>query len=64
MRDHNPTQVQNLDDKILTVALVVVGSFACGLIPLVYGLQATTADGQAIVPTEATLWVNAWKPVD
>lgn len=60
MRHHQQTHTADLDDKITTVVLVVVASFAMGLVPLVYGLSSRTADGQVFVPTEATLWKDAW----
>jgi hypothetical protein len=59
MNHHDHSQVKDLDDRLLTVALVVIGSFAMGLIPLVYGLRATTPQGQTIIPTEAALWISA-----
>ncbi|MGP1387110.1 MAG: hypothetical protein ACTS2F_26360 [Thainema sp.] len=60
MRHHQQTRADELDDKIATVLLVLVASFAMGLVPLVYSLSSRTADGQVLVPTEATLWKDAW----
>lgn len=60
MRHHQQTHIADLDDKITTAILVVVASFAMGLVPLVYSLSTQTADGQVLVPTEATLWKDAW----
>lgn len=41
-------------DKIKTVFLVMLCSFAVGLIPIVYGLSVSTPDN--VVPSEGTLW--------
>lgn len=60
MRHHHQTQATDIDDKITTVLLVVIASMAMGLVPLVYSLSTQTADGQVLVPTEATLWKDAW----
>ncbi|MDJ0634878.1 MAG: hypothetical protein QNJ34_16940 [Xenococcaceae cyanobacterium MO_188.B29] len=41
-------------EKIKTVLLVFLCSFAVGLIPIVYSISASTPDN--IVPSEGTLW--------
>ena len=41
-------------EKIKTVFLVMLCSFAVGLIPIVYGITLPTQDN--IVPSEGTLW--------
>ena len=41
-------------NKIKTVLLVILCSFAAGLIPIVYGISVSTPDN--VVPSEGALW--------
>ena len=59
MKSHHSARGARLEEKVTTVALVMISSFAIALVPLVYGMQATDADGEVIVPVEAWLWLDA-----
>ena len=41
-------------EKIKTVFLVILCSFAVGSIPILYGISVSTPDN--VVPSEGTLW--------
>lgn len=43
-------------DRLLTLVLVVLSSFAFASIPFIASLSATNSQQETIVPTEAQLW--------
>lgn len=51
--------------QLTIVGLVFVGSLLMGLVPLIYGLDSTDTQSNAlIIPTEAELWKSVGEVIE